>query len=59
MAPNHALTVRLTAPQYRLLGRLSQKLGIGKTDVLRFALTRLAEAEGLSSTNGAAQPPSR
>lgn len=51
MAPNHVLTVRLTRPQYRLLCHLAEKLGISKTDVLRFALARLGEAEG-SSGNG-------
>ena len=49
MAPIHALTVRLTAAQHDLLSQLSTKLGISKTDVLRFALARLSEAEGCAA----------
>jgi hypothetical protein len=41
------LTVRLTPAQYRDLERLQLKLHLDKNSILRFALTRLAEAEGI------------
>ncbi len=47
MTALHVLTVRLSAAQYRILGRLETKLSIDKTNCIRLALTRLAEAEGL------------
>jgi hypothetical protein len=43
----HKLTVRLTASQYRDLEKLEQKLHLDKTSIIRFALARLAEAEGV------------
>lgn len=42
----HILTVRLSAPQYRILEKLEQKLSIDKTNLIRLAITRLAESEG-------------
>ncbi len=47
MTPLHVLTVRLSAAQYRTLGLLEHKLNIDKTNVIRLALTRLAEAENV------------
>ena len=43
-----ALTLRLTPYQYRLLERLSKKLQLDKTSVMRFALARLAEVENIN-----------
>jgi hypothetical protein len=45
MSPNHTLTVRLSPAQYRTLEQLTKKLNLDKTNVIRLALTRLAEAE--------------
>lgn len=41
-------SVRFTAAQIRMLERLSSKLQLDRTNVLRLAIARLAEAEGLS-----------
>jgi hypothetical protein len=41
------LTLRLSSAQYRALERLERKLNIDKTNVIRLALTRLAEAENI------------
>lgn len=48
----HTLTIRLSAAQYRTLEHLEKKLSIDKTNVIRLALTRLAEAEGFISIPG-------
>jgi hypothetical protein len=40
-------TVRLSPKQDRQLQRLSEKLALDNTNVLRLALARLAEAEGI------------
>ena len=40
-------TVRFSEDDLRYLQRLEQKLGIGRIHVLRFAIRRLAELEGL------------
>ena len=47
MTVSHVFTVRLSAAQYKILARLEQKLQIDKTNIIRLAITRLAEAEGL------------
>ncbi len=47
MPPKHVLTVRLGASQYRDLEKLEQKLHLDKSSIIRFAITRLAEAEGV------------
>lgn len=47
MTALHVLTIRLSPSQYKVLGRLEAKLNIDKTNIIRLALTRLAEAEGL------------
>jgi antitoxin component of RelBE/YafQ-DinJ toxin-antitoxin module len=49
MPPPHALNIRLASSQYKTLEKLAKKLNIGKTDVIRLALTRLAETEGVIS----------
>ena len=40
-------TVRLSPKQDRQLKRLSEKLGLDNTSVLRLALAKLAESEGV------------
>jgi hypothetical protein len=44
-AHKHILTVRLSAAQYRILEKLERKLNIDKTNVIRLAITRMAESE--------------
>lgn len=46
-AHKHILTVRLSTAQYRTLERLERKLNIDKSNVIRLALTRIAEAENV------------
>ena len=41
----HIFTVRLSAAQYRILEKLERKLNIDKTNVIRLAITRMAESE--------------
>jgi predicted transcriptional regulator len=53
MPPKHVLTVRLSTAQYRDLEKLEEKLHLDKSSLIRFALARLAEAEGVLSL----QPP--
>jgi hypothetical protein len=48
MPPKHEFTVRFDTTQYRMLQKLSAQLGIKQTEVLRLALARLAQAEGLT-----------
>jgi hypothetical protein len=51
MASGHVMTTRWSDPQHRLLLKLKDKLGLSSmNDVLRLAVTRLAEAEGLLPT---------
>lgn len=40
-------TIRLTPKQDRQLQRLSEKLSLDNTNVLRLALAKLVEAEGI------------
>lgn len=47
MAPAYALNVRLSLAQYKILEKLSERLQLRKTDVIRFAIGRLAETENL------------
>ena len=51
----HTLTVRLSPAQYRALERLAKKLNIDKTNVIRLALTRMAESENVLRLNN--NPP--
>lgn len=48
--PKHTLTVRLSPAQYRAVEKLEVKLNLDKTNVIRLALTRLAESEGIFAT---------
>jgi len=41
------ISLRLSSTQRRQLQRLAKKLQIDPTNVIRLAITRLAEAEGL------------
>lgn len=41
------MTIRLSTAQRRQLHQLAQKLHIDPTNVVRLAITRLAEAEGI------------
>jgi predicted transcriptional regulator len=41
-------TLRLSSTQNRQLEKLAEKLQIDKANVIRLAITRLAEQEGLS-----------
>lgn len=50
MTPPHALNIRLSQAQYRVLITLSEKLNIKKTEVIRLALSRLAVAEAILPT---------
>lgn len=53
------MSTRWSAPQYAVLQRLKDKLGLqSMNDVLRLAVTRLAEAEGiLPHPPGQPRPP--
>jgi hypothetical protein len=50
MPSSHVMTTRWSRTQHTLLLKLQEKLGLSKNDILRLALTRLAEAEGLLPT---------
>jgi predicted transcriptional regulator len=49
MPSKRVLTVRLSPAQYRDLEKLEAKLSLDKSSVIRFAISRLAEAEGVLS----------
>jgi predicted transcriptional regulator len=48
MPPMKQTTLRLSSTQIRQLEKLADKLQIDKANVIRLAITRLAEQEGLS-----------
>lgn len=48
MSTIRAMSLRLSGTQRRQLEKLSEKLQIDKTNVVRLAITRLAEQEGVS-----------
>jgi len=48
MASLKATTVRLSATQRAQLNQLARKLQIDTTNVIRLAIARLAEAEGIT-----------
>jgi predicted transcriptional regulator len=48
MPPMRSMTLRLSSTQNRILEKLAEKLQIDKANVIRLAITRLAEQEGLS-----------
>lgn len=56
MTTKCVFTIRLSAAQYRILENLERKLSIDKTNLIRFAITRLAEAEGFFSIPAPAAP---
>lgn len=57
MAKAYVLTLRLSPAQRTQLARLSSKLGVDKTNLIRLAIARLAEAEGvLEATSGHKRP---
>lgn len=47
MTPKKIKAIRLNAHEERLLSKLSKKLGVDTTNVIRIAIHRLAEAEGV------------
>lgn len=49
--PPYAFTIRFSPAQTQLLEQLSAQLGIDKTNVIRIAITRLAQAEGVLRSN--------
>jgi hypothetical protein len=44
-------TIRLTAVQSQILEKLADKLLVDQTNVIRIAIARLAEQEGISLTD--------
>jgi antitoxin component of RelBE/YafQ-DinJ toxin-antitoxin module len=55
MGKIHPFTVRLSSAQYAAVSRISQKLGISVTNIVRLALARFIEEEN----HPAASRPSR
>jgi predicted DNA-binding protein len=47
MAPTKQTTIRLSTVQRSQLKRLAEKLQIDQANVIRLAITRLAEQEGI------------
>jgi hypothetical protein len=47
MAPKKIKTIRLSPLDEKLLAKLSKKLGLDPTNVIRHAIYRLAESEGI------------
>jgi hypothetical protein len=47
MARLKPVQIRLSSTQIRLLEKLSQKIGLDRTNIIRLAITKLAEAEGV------------
>lgn len=47
MTPTKIKAIRLSPQQQKLLAKLSKKLGVDTTNVIRIAITRLAESEGV------------
>lgn len=45
MAPSKPIQIRLTPVQWRILRKLSDRLGLDHSNVVRLAITRLAEQE--------------
>ncbi len=48
MATDRKTTLRLSTVQLVQLTKLSKKLGIKRAEVIRFAIARLAEQEGIT-----------
>jgi hypothetical protein len=51
MAPMKTTTLRLSSVQCEMIEKLAQKLQISQADVMRIALSRLAEQEGIKAFN--------
>ena len=49
MAPMTPINIRLSAAQLRTLQQLEAKLHIDRTNVIRLAIARLAEAENIDT----------
>lgn len=49
MGKSHPFTLRLSSAQYAAVVRLSQKLGISITNIVRLALARFIEEENHSA----------
>jgi hypothetical protein len=47
MTPKNLTTIRLSDVQIRKIEKLAEKLAISKADVVRMAINRLAELEGI------------
>lgn len=47
MTPKQITSFRLSPVQLRTLDKLAKKLGISRANVVRLAITRLAEIEGV------------
>lgn len=52
MAPMKATVIRLSSVQRPQLTRLAAKLGVNRTNVIRLAIARMAEQEGLTASPG-------
>jgi len=50
MGTMKATTLRLTSVQRAQLAKLAKKLGIKEANVIRMAIARLADAEGITDT---------
>ena len=50
MAPMKQISLRLSSVQRNVLSQLSDKLQIDQANVIRLAITRLAEQEGITLT---------
>lgn len=50
MAPMKRMTLRISTVQRAQLKKLAEKLQIDQANVLRLAITRLAESEGIVTT---------
>ena len=57
MAPMKPIQIRLSPRMIQLLAKLSAKTGLDRTNVIRLALTKLAESEGISGVSGGAGQP--
>lgn len=51
MASMKQSTIRLSATQRAQLRKLAEKLGIDQANVIRLAISRLAEQEGITRVN--------
>jgi len=52
MAAMKTVQIRLSPKMINLLAKLSAKTGLDRTNVIRLALTKLAESEGITGSYG-------